>query len=94
MYCMYYQKLETVVLIGNMMIADHFVAMGYTGTLCFSVCKNEPSEDEAKRIFFDVSLTLTQLSPLRDAINAYLCYQSKYPLVADRFPQYESLDNL
>ncbi|MEG4367020.1 MULTISPECIES: hypothetical protein [unclassified Microcoleus] len=76
-----------------MMIADHFVAMGYTGTLCFSVCKDEPSEDDAKRIFFDVSLTLSQLSQLRDAINAYLCYQSKYSLASDRFPQNESSEN-
>jgi hypothetical protein len=91
---MYYQKPETVVVIGNMMIADHLVAIGYTGTLCFSVCKNEPSEDDAKPIFFDVSLTLTQLYQLREAITGYLCYQSKYPLAADRFVQNESTDDL
>lgn len=58
---MYYQKPQTVVLIGNAMISDSSVKLGYLGTLCFSVCQNQPTDDDLKNQFFDVSLTVTQL---------------------------------
>ena len=86
---MYYQKPETIVLIGNAMIPDCFVAMGYTGTLCFSVCKINPADNDPKRIFFDVSVTLSQLQQLNQAITQYLKLQSEYPLPADRFGDHE-----